>query len=256
VESPVGSVYSRVGLPSLAVRAPACPALRSPMVASAAWNKGASSLLLLVGLAAAGGGFGGRLSSRVDCSGGGHLEVVFVLVPRRLDDAASGVVMRIRSLGSTGASVAGLLWLARIWRILASVLLRGFVDGGSGSASRRRRRERPDLRVDVLLGARPRPARHSDRWVPCVLLLGVFKAMRRWSCFGLGFAGGCSSSSRRLGVGEVGCFRAGGAESSEDFGVISISFGFLSVICTACRILLDRSVVSVCTYFVLRLLLA
>jgi hypothetical protein len=91
--------------------------------------------------------------------------------------------------------------------------------------------------------------------IPCVLLLGVFKAMRRWSCFGLGFAGGCSSSSRRLGVGGVGCFRAGGAESSEDFGVISISFGFLSVTCTACQILLDRSFVSVCTYFVLRLLL-
>ena len=161
-----------------------------------------------------------------------------------------------RGRRSAGASAAGLLGLARIWRMLASVLVLWFVVGGSGSASRRRRRERPDLVVVVLLGARPRPARHSDRWVPCVLLLGVFKAFRRWSCFGLGFAGGCSSSSRRLGVGEDGCFRAGGAESSEDFGVISISFGVLSVICTACRILLDRSVVSVCTYSVLRMLLA
>ena len=124
------------------------------------------------------------------------------------------------------------------------------------SSPRRRRREWPDLVVDFQLGARPRPARHNDRWVPCVLLLGVLKAIWRWGYFGLGFAGGCSSSSRRLGVGEDGCFRDGGAESSEDFVVISISFRVLSVICTARRILLDRSVVSVCTYVVLRLLLA
>lgn len=91
-------MYSRVGLPSLAVRVSVRPALRSPRVASAAWNKGAPSLLLLVGLAAAGGGSGSWVSNRVDCSGGGHLDVDFVLVPRRRGDAGSGVVMGILSL--------------------------------------------------------------------------------------------------------------------------------------------------------------
>ena len=85
-------------MPSLAVRVSARPALRSPRVVSAAWNKSASSLFLLVGLAAAGGGSRSRLSIRVDCSGGGHLDVDFVLVPRRRGDAGSGVAMRILSL--------------------------------------------------------------------------------------------------------------------------------------------------------------
>ena len=146
-----------------------------------------------------------------------------------------------------GASVAGLLWLARIRKILTPVLVRRCVDGGSGSSPRRRRREWPDLVVDFQLGARPRPAHHSNRWVPSVLLLGVLKAIWRWGYFGLGFAGGCASSSRRLGVGEVGCFRAGGAESLEDLVVISTSSRVLSVICTVRRILLDRSASFVCT---------
>ena len=88
-----------------------------------------------------------------------------------------------------GASVAGLLWLVRIRKILTPVLVRRCADGGSGSSPRRRRREWPDLVVDFQLGARPCPARRSDRWVPCVLLLGVFKASWRWGYFGLGFAG-------------------------------------------------------------------
>ena len=67
------------------------------MVASAVWNKGASFLFLLVGLAAAGGGSRSRVSNRVDCSGGGHLDADFVLGPRRRGDAGSGVAMRIRS---------------------------------------------------------------------------------------------------------------------------------------------------------------
>ena len=152
--------------------------------------------------------------------------------------------------------VASLLRLAMVWRLLASVPVWRSADGGSGSASSRWRREKPDLTVDDMLGARPRPACHSDMWVPCVLLHGVFKAIRRWSCINLGLAGGCSFSSRCLDVGEEGWLRSGGAESSEDFVVISISFGVLSALCTACRIPLDRSVVSVCTYFVLRMLLA
>lgn len=64
----------------------------------AAANKAAPFLLLLVGLAAAGGGSGSRLSNRVGCSGGGHRDMDFVLVPRRRGDAGSGVVMRYLSL--------------------------------------------------------------------------------------------------------------------------------------------------------------
>ena len=144
--------------------------------------------------------------------------------------------------GCAGAAFASPFWLAVIWRTSASVLMCWSVDGGSGSASRRRRRERPDLEVEDRLGEDPRPACHSDRWVPRVLLIGVFKASRRWSSFNLGLVGCCSFLSRRLGVGDDGRLRSGGAESFEDVVVISISFGVLSAICTVFRVLLDSSV--------------
>jgi hypothetical protein len=246
----VGSVYSRVGLPSLAVRVPGCPALRSPRVASAASNKGASFLLLFVGLAAAGGGFGGRLSSRVDCSGGGLLDVDFVLVPRRLDDAASGVVRRNRSLVSAGASDAGLLRLAVGWRMPWSVLGRWSAVGGSGDAPRCLRREGPDLEVEGKLGAGPRPVCHSDMWAPWVLLLVVHKAGWRWSFFNLGYGGLRLSLSRCSGVGDERRLRSCGAEVPMVFFVILLFFRDLSAICTGLRVFLDR-ICSPCTYFVL-----
>ena len=86
--------------------------------------------------------------------------------------------------------------------------------------------------VEGWLGDDPRPACHSDRWAPCVLLIGVCKAFWRWSFFNLGPVGCCFFLSRGLGVGEEDRLRFGGAESSEDFVVISLSFRVLSVICT------------------------
>ena len=134
--------------------------------------------------------------------------------------------------GCAGPAFASLFWLAVIWRTTASVLFCWSVDGGSGTASRRRRREGPDLVVEAWLGEDPRPACHSDRWVPRVLLIGVCKASRRWSFFNLGLPGCCPFLSRCLGAGEDGQLRSGGAEDSEDIVVILISFEVLSVICT------------------------
>lgn len=85
-------------MPSLAVRVSARPALRSLMVAAAAWNKSAPFRLLLVGLTAAGGGLVRWSSNRVGRSGGVQHEVDFVLGPRRRGDAGSGVVARTWSL--------------------------------------------------------------------------------------------------------------------------------------------------------------
>ena len=60
--------------------------------------------------------------------------------------------------------------------------------GGSAAVSRRRQRERQDLEVGGELGVDPRPACHSDRWAPLVLLLVVLKAvmamklLQPWVC--------------------------------------------------------------------------
>jgi len=236
-------------MPSLAVRISARPALRSPRVASAAWNKSASSLLLLVGLAAAGGGSGSRLSNRVDCSGGNHLDVVFVLVPRRRGDAASGVVMGIRSLWCAGAAAVGLLWLAVVRWMPWPVLGLGLVEGRSGADLRRRRRGAPDLEVEDELGAGPRPASHSDMWAPLVLLFSRFTkpfvgdgaaSTSAWlvsvsPSLGARFAG--AGVGRRVG--------SGGAGFPRVFVVVSSFPRGFSAMCTGLRVLLDSSVLCI-----------
>ena len=94
----------------------------------AAVNKVAPFLLLLVGLAAAGGGSVSKVSNRVARSGGGQLDVDFVLVPRRRGDAGSGVIMRILSMYRSEEAVpARRLRLART----GSSSLPGDIDGSA-----------------------------------------------------------------------------------------------------------------------------
>jgi hypothetical protein len=88
----------------------------------------------------------------------------------------------------TGVSAVGLVWLMAGWSGVYSALGLWSAAGGSASASRLRRRERPDPKVGCELGDDPRPACHSDRWAPLVLLLVVLKAvlamklLQPWVC--------------------------------------------------------------------------
>ena len=87
-----------------------------------------------------------------------------------------------------GAVAVGPLRLAADWWMPWPVQGLWSAAVGSGAAPRRRRLGRPDLEVEGELGARPRPARHSDMWA-FVLLLVVHKAYGRWSSLNLGCAG-------------------------------------------------------------------
>ena len=151
-----------------------------------------------------------------------------------------------------GASDAGLLRLAAGRRMPWSVLGVWSVESGSGAAPRCRRREGLDLEIEGELGDEPRPACHSDRWAPWVLLLVVLKALRRWSFFNLGFGGRRLVFSRCSGVGDGRRFRSCGAEFPKGFFVILPFFRGLSAFCTGPGVFLDR-ICSLCTYSVLRM---
>ena len=154
--------------------------------------------------------------------------------------------------GDAGAWAACLLRRAAGWWMPWSVQGLRLAAGRSGAAPRRRRPGRPDLEVEGELGARPRPACHSDRWA-FMLLLVVHKAVWRWSFLFLGHGGCCPSLWRCFGVGGERRMSSGGAVDPEVPFVILVSFWGLPAVCTGLRILLDR--ISVCTYVVLHLYL-
>lgn len=170
--------------------------------------------------------------------------ILFLLLRRRDGECSFVVVELWRSCA--GASTAR---LAVGWEVSSSVLGRWSAAGRSGASPRRRRREWPDLEVEDELGAVPRPACHSDRWAPMVLLLVVHKAIPAMELLP---PRACWSPSLRFvlldGAGDERRLD-GGAGLSRDFSVISLFLRvFLQMYRSTC---LSGPFLPLCTYFVL-----
>ena len=142
--------------------------------------------------------------------------------------------------------LVGLLRLAVAWMVTWFVLGLWSTAGGSGAASRRHRRERPDLEVEGELGDRPRPARHSDMWAPLVLLLGVRNADLAMELLQSRVCLDSVSLSRRA------CWRRSRAavvswwcRIVQGLRSIFVFLRGLSALCPGLHVLLDRSLMCV-----------
>ena len=148
-----------------------------------------------------------------------------------------------------GAATVGLLWLAVVRWMPWPVLGLRLVEGRSGADLRRRRRGAPDLEVEDVLGAGPRPASHSDMWASLVLLFSRFTK----PFVGDGAASSSASlvpvspsrGARSAGAGDGRRVGSGGAGIPRDFVVFSAFLRGFSALCTGLRVLLDPSVLCV-----------